>query len=155
MTPPHGVRVDTLPDQSRLHGYVQAGDFLDCLTGPAQIPPRRAAMIALAAPFWVTLLLRLRNLLVRPFGLRGVEKSDNSIGLFPVVAEDETEIILGFDDSHLDFRIAVFCTAQQVYLATWVHCNNRFGRMYLALIMPFHKLIMRRSIRAVVRQSRA
>ncbi len=155
MAKSNSVRVDKLPDQSRLHGYVQAGDFLDCLTGPAQTTPRQAAMIALTAPFWVMLLLRLRNLLVMPFGLRGVKKSDNSIGLFPVVAEDENEIILGFDDSHLNFRIAVFCTAQQVYLATWVHCNNRFGRIYLALIMPFHKLIMRRSIRAVVRQTGA
>lgn len=155
MADAQSVHADTLPAQSRLHGYFKAGDFLDCFSGAAHFSPRKAATIAMEFPVWITGLLRLRNLLVMPFGLREVEKSDNAIGIFPVVAEDETEIILGFDDSHLNFRISVLCTGTKVYFATWVHRNNRFGRFYLATIMPFHKLIVRRSIRAVIQANKA
>lgn len=109
-------------------------------------------------PFWFHGLLRLRNILVWPFGLRG----DNAdappgvelIGMFPVVHKEQREIVLGFDDMHLNFRIVVTAEpadggAIRARLMTLVHRNNALGRVYLAVIMPFHKLIVRQALSRV------
>ena len=55
--------------------------------------------------------------------------------------------MLGFDDKHLNFRIIVDVKAldgkrRRVTATTLVHRNNLFGRVYLATVMPFHKLIV-------------
>lgn len=102
-------------------------------------------------PGWVQGLMALRNLIVRPFGLKhdpdiaapGVPR----IGMFPIVSQQPAEIVLGFDDRHLDFRILVQTeptgeTETSVRLVTLVKRHNLLGRFYLAAIMPFHKRIV-------------
>jgi len=64
-------------------------------------------------------------------------------------------VILGFDDSHLNFRISVLVDGTHAYAATWVHRNNALGRAYLAVIMPFHIVIMRTAIGQVASASQA
>ena len=61
------------------------------------------------------------------------------------------ELILGFDDKHLDFRISVMSDGQTVSMGTWVHTHNFGGKTYLSLIMPFHKLIVRNCVARVAR----
>lgn len=88
----------------------------------------------------------LRNKIVAPFGLRTDLPDGEKIGVFPVTARSESEILMGFDDSHLDFRISILTDGTHAFGATWVRRHNCLGRVYLALIMPFHILIMRNAI---------
>ena len=106
-------------------------------------------------PAWTGALMAVRNLAVRPFGLKGdahaVAPGARRIGMFPIVAHAEGEIVLGFDDRHLDFRIVVEsqpagADATVVRLLTLVRRHNRLGRAYLAAILPFHKLIVASSL---------
>lgn len=97
-----------------------------------------------ATPSWIAVLMALRDKLVGPLGLKAAPP-----GGFPVIRESAEEVLLGFDDSHLDFRIAVTTGADgasnpQVVVTTIVRTHNRFGRTYLALVMPFHRIIARR-----------
>ena len=66
--------------------------------------------------------------------------------IFPTCLETEDEIILGTDDRHLDFRIGLIRAEGRLYMSTWVHPHNRWGRAYLALVMPFHILISRGAV---------
>jgi Protein of unknown function (DUF2867) len=100
---------------------------------------------------WITNLLAVRNMLVSPFGLKtgaDAKMSDSPrVGIFPVVSISAERVVLGFDDTHLNFRIVVDVrplneTTRRVTVATLVHRNNLFGRVYLATVMPFHKLIV-------------
>ena len=75
------------------------------------------------------------------------------MGPFPVESETETELIAGFNDKHLDFRVSVRSEGGLVSLATWVHPHNIGGRIYLAAIMPFHILIARDALARVARSS--
>jgi hypothetical protein len=55
--------------------------------------------------------------------------------------------VLGLDDSHLNFRIVVDVqatggTTHRITATTLVHRNNWLGRIYLATVMPFHKVIV-------------
>ena len=102
------------------------------------------------SPRWVEALLALRNLLVAPFGLKTSGETETprreTIGLFPILTETRDRLVAGFDDKHLDFRLVVDVAAasdrQQVTATTLVKTHNRFGRMYLAIILPFHRLIV-------------
>ena len=108
-------------------------------------------------PQWAKTLLALRNLLVRPFGLKTSGGSGAAprqmIGIFPVVSETPGRLVAGFNDSHLDFRfvvdIATSGERQEVTATTLVLTHNRLGRTYLALILPFHRLIVRAMLRRV------
>lgn len=87
--------------------------------------------------------MRLRNTLVRPFGLKTGEP-DRPI--FPTCHETENELILGTDDRHLNFRIGLIRAEGRLYMSTWVHPHNLWGRAYLRLVMPFHILISRGAV---------
>lgn len=145
------VRTAALPEGFALWQRFEAGDFIDCYVADATLEARDAAELALNLPVWAMGLLRLRNLLVAPFGLRGTHDQPDAIGPFPVDIETPEEVVLGFDDSHLNFRIAVCRQNNRVFGATWVHCHNGFGRFYLRAIMPFHILLMRNAMRRIAR----
>ena len=116
----------------------------------------------LNAPGGVTSLMALRNVLVKPLGLRTSPlgcpvssllspKVDNLFaGQFPVLdqgvndTDTRAQVILGADDKHLKFRSCVgveIVDAQraEITLGTRVHCKNAFGRFYMAVIDYTHR----------------
>ena len=109
------------------------------------------------APRWIEALLNLRNLIVAPFGLKtsgdGEPSTGGMIGLFPVLSETPERLVAGFNDSHLDFRVVVDVASaesgQQVTTTTLVLTHNWLGRTYLAVILPFHRLVARSLLRQV------
>jgi hypothetical protein len=126
--------------------------------GPA-LDARHAAQRMIARqPRWAEALLTLRNLLVTPFGLKtsGASKTAprEMIGIFPVLSATPERLVAGFNDTHLDFRIVVDVAAsgastQNVTATTLVLTHNRLGRTYLAIILPFHRLIVPTLLRQV------
>ena len=76
------------------------------------------------------------------------------IGIFPVLSETPERLVAGFNDHHLDFRVVVDVATsgerQQVTATTLVQTHNWLGRTYLAIILPFHRLIVRAMLRQVV-----
>ena len=82
-------------------------------------------------------------------------KAPDKIGEFPVESETGSEIVAGFNDRHLDFRVSVMSSDGAVSLATWVRRHNLGGRLYLALIMPFHVAIARDALARVGHAARS
>ncbi|MGY8665874.1 DUF2867 domain-containing protein [Bradyrhizobium sp. UFLA05-109] len=119
--------------------------------GKALTAREACVRMVLHGPRWIDALLRLRNILVMPFGLKtsgeGAPAPGGLIGLFPVVSETPERLVAGFDDYHLDFRLVVDvagdATQKQVTSTTLVRTHNLLGRTYLTLIKPFHKLVVR------------
>jgi hypothetical protein len=109
--------------------------------------------IMAATPVWVSKLLRLRNILMAPLGLQTEDapSTGEKFGMFPVISSDDKRTILGFDDKHLDFRIVLDAVpvagSTKLTLSTAVRTHNLFGRAYLAVVMPFHKVIVRTMLR--------
>lgn len=109
------------------------------------------------SPRWIELLLSLRHALVAPFELKtsgdGEKAAGGLIGIFPVLSETPDRLVAGFDDHHLDFRVVVDVVAagqgQQVTATTLVRTHNFLGRAYLAIILPFHRLVVRALLRQV------
>ncbi len=142
-------RTELAPD-SALQSRIGDGDFLDCFSAPSKLSAREAAEIIVAFPSWARLLLMIRRAITAPFGLSNDgPKAKDKLGIFPVELDTGDEVIAGFNDKHLDFRVSVRAKDGEVSLATWVHPHNFAGRLYLAAILPFHIAIARNGVRRV------
>ena len=135
--------------------YVDA--FRVTVDGDALDARHAAERMMARGPRWIEALLALRNRLVAPFGLKtpvpiGTGDTD-TIGIFPVVSETPDRLVAGFNDRHLDFRVVVDVASsghgQQVTATTLVLTHNLLGRTYLAIILPFHRLIARTVMRQI------
>ncbi|RKE39339.1 uncharacterized protein DUF2867 [Paraburkholderia sp. BL23I1N1] len=118
-------------------------------------------------PAWVAKLLSLRDALVARLGLKTAKQlraasshaSRERVDFFRIYTRSAREIILGENDSHLDFRLSVLQqtrdtregSTRYLILSTVVHCHNGFGRFYILVIAPFHRLVVRSSLRRAAR----
>ncbi len=116
----------------------------------------------LNAPTGVSHLMALRNVLVKPLGLRtsplgcpvssllSPDTSKLFAHRYPVLdqridaADTKAEVILGANDKHLLFRSGVSVEIVDkhhvdITMGTRVHCKNRFGRFYMSAIDYVHR----------------
>jgi hypothetical protein len=114
------------------------------------------------APHGVSRLMMIRNLLVRPLGLRtsplgcpvssllSDDRSNLFAGQYPVLYQSVSadgsiaQVVLGAKDKHLIFRSCVGVEIVgpqhvQIALGTAVKCKNLFGRFYMAAISVVHR----------------
>jgi hypothetical protein len=152
----HAIKPDV--DVGVLLAGAQYVDAFRITVDGTALDARRAAEKMLArGPRWIETLMRLRNRLVTPFGLKTPlptrAAAADSVGIFPIVSETPHRLVAGFNDKHLDFRVVVDVAAsnhgQYVTVITLVLTHNLLGRTYLAIILPFHRLIARTMLRQV------
>ncbi|CAN5462795.1 DUF2867 domain-containing protein [soil metagenome] len=136
----------------------QFGDAFRVVVNDDNLNARQAAeRMFLRLPGWIDSLMRLRNLVVAPLGLKTPSHaktiSPDSVGPFPVLTETPQRLVAGFNDKHLDFRVIVDVTGnvpnRQVTATTLVMTHNLLGRAYLATIMPFHRIIVPAMLRQI------
>lgn len=104
-------------------------------------------------------LLVLRDLLVWPLGLqtsgrlrRESGSNEQRFFIFKVLETHRDELIVGGDPNHLAFRMSVLSRSRpdgerELVLTSVVHCRNIKGRIYLAVIRPFHVVLVRSFLR--------
>ncbi len=113
-------------------------------------PVEEIAVDLFDSPGWIKGLMKFRDALVGPLGLKTTQGQPQSKqNLFPVIGRSENELVMGERDAHLDFRVSVLTDPPEgyVWVTTAVHYNNRWGRIYFLLIKPFHRLIVRSLIK--------
>lgn len=117
-------------------------------------------------PGWVNTLFKLRNTLVRPFGLRTDNQENRSedfksmirnggaLGVASVVAKSENETVLLLSDQHLDAYMSVYLSRkadiQTITAITVVHYHNTLGKLYFFFIRPFHKIIVKSMLKRIL-----
>ncbi|MBV6322283.1 DUF2867 domain-containing protein [Duganella violaceipulchra] len=160
-----------LPAQSgitRLYPSVNLADAfaIGLPSGASDDPDLLARFIFANQPAWIGKLTSLRDVIVARFGLKTarhlatlahVAKAER-LGIFKVYSTSETEVVVGEDDTHLDFRLSILCSAgpepdsgRALTLSTVVHCHNRLGRVYIFCIAPFHRMVVKASLRRAAR----
>ena len=153
ITPPFSAD-DVLPGAQFIDAYQVA------LPGPDMSARMAAEKMLGRSPRWISRLMSARNALVAPFGLKRPEwdelKAGNRIGIFPVISETPQQILLGFDDKHMDFRVVVSMLSgkgcEHVALTTVVRKHNLLGQVYLAVVLPFHVIIVKSMLARLERQ---
>jgi hypothetical protein len=89
--------------------------------------------------------MRLRDALVRPFGLAAAGEGLPETG-FPLLAQTDQEIVLGVDDKHLSFRVGITTGDGQATLTTTVTLLGPLGRLYWLVVRWFHPLVVRATL---------
>jgi hypothetical protein len=166
----HRVTPVALPAESRITRAYESVNLADAFS--IQLPAGTSANPELLARFifsqqapWVSGLMQVRDALVAGFDLKtakhltslGSEATSSRVGLFKIYSSGASEIVLGEDDKHLDFRVSVLCAGEtptaskRLVVSTVVHCHNRLGRLYILLIAPFHRLVVQSSLRRAAR----
>jgi hypothetical protein len=150
-------------------------DFSDSYRVPLSRPELGMAEIFFAVfghtPLWMKTMLIVRNTLVRLAGLevptvaeimrpevRAAYKVGDKIGPWPVFFVGENEIIAGRDNKHMDFRLSVLKVmrgdAADVVVTTICSVHNLFGKIYLFLIVPFHRAGVQRLLSRALQAGR-
>jgi hypothetical protein len=155
------IAVEAITPPFPANAVLPGAQFIDtygvALNGPDVTARAAAERMMGRSPKWVARLMALRNRVVAPFGLRtpawNGPKTGDMIGIFPVLSDTPGQLLVGFDDSHLDFRIIISVSAtdrgRYASITTVVRKHNFWGHVYLASIMPFHKLIVRSILRQI------
>jgi hypothetical protein len=143
-----------------LYPSVQLADAytLPLPAGASSDPEVLARFMFAHQPAWIGVLMRVRDTVVAWFGLKTSKQltflaegeRTERVGIFKVYSKTATEIVVGEDDTHLDFRVSVLLTAgpaPQMVVSTVVQCHNRLGRTYLLVIAPFHRMVVKASLR--------
>jgi len=163
------VRKVEFPPESRLFADLPAAYFHDAwetaLHDAGLSPADIAERVLAATPGWAEALLRLRNALVKPFGVRaatalgarrprptGGWKPGDRFSIFRIETLDEAELVIGIDDVHLDVRVSFLARRAGVtssyVVSSWVKTHNWVGRAYMWPVAPFHALIVNSMMRA-------
>jgi hypothetical protein len=139
--------------------HIDFADGYSCQADRTYVDAEQAARAVFAdPPYMVRCLMALRNGIVAPFGLRAsIDFSDRGLGkidVFPIISNTGAEVVVGGDDKHLDFRIWISIQpglkGSEVTISTLVKINNPLGRVYLFVIMPFHRLLSRSLLQLAV-----
>ena len=164
------ARKIAFPAESRLYPTLDQAfyadafetDLIDARLTPVEIAGRAFA----ATPAWVDGLVLLRDRIVSPLGIKAVGRlkapagcgwrslaAGDALSIFRIFSVDDTELVLGIDDSHLDVRISFLKRAdgpQASYVvAAWVKAHNALGRLYMLPVAPVHRLLVRLMMRGV------
>ena len=101
----------------------------------------------------VLYLLRLRDWLVKPFGLQ-------SGGRFTdfVTEQNDSRVIIYKSDKHLDFRILLQCDTfnvstyqQTIKISTFINYHTSLGKVYFFFIRPFHSFLCKQMLNRTAR----
>lgn len=126
-----------------------------------------ARRIVESPPWWVQTLMMIRDRIVAVIGLKAVDwdtvgresitfEPGSSVRGFRVFERTDNEIVLGGDDSHLDFRVSILRQTEGgdswAVVSTVVRFNNFLGGVYFVLIKPAHRIIVRAMIRRAIRR---
>ncbi|TPN86925.1 DUF2867 domain-containing protein [Aquimarina algicola] len=109
-------------------------------------------------PNWIKKLFLIRNKIVKHIGLKTEITKDYNKGFrvggflsfFKIFSISDNKIVLGADDSHLNFRAIIANTNAEIYnikVITLVQYNNTKGKIYMSIVKPFHKIIVKRMVK--------
>jgi len=165
------VRRVALPTESGLSHLFESANLADAYAvaiphgTTRDINVLARSVLGSAAP-WVRVLLALRDAVMTCFGVKTSQQirkeaemdGADRVDFFRVCSRADRELVVGENDRHLDFRASVLLRpatsglGDEIVATTVVHCHNRLGRIYLALISPFHRLVVRSNLQRAARR---
>jgi len=167
------VKKAKILEDELVHPYVPDMDHVDAYACDFECAHEVTAD-DLQIAFWtdfppvVTKLFKLRDWLVKPFGVQtggGSQKEKEELTeaikqggefrFFSVVAKSAHETMLELEDKHLRCFVSLKVTAldenrKNAKATTLVKFHNAFGRAYFFVIRPFHRLVVGTSMKHVL-----
>jgi hypothetical protein len=139
-------------------GAVLAEAYAVCLPARASRDSFKTAQKLFASlPIWFQVLSGIWSLMTvgnRAQGFCNSQRSNGTrrvvhIGDLHIYSYLPDEIIVGWENKHLSFRVAVLLTAatstqtSEMIVTTAAHCHDSLGKKYLKVISPFYRSAIR------------
>jgi hypothetical protein len=161
------------PDGSEIQQLVAGSYFHDAWSidaiEPNLDPLGQFLRVANNTPSWIDAAMNLRNRMVALLGIKDLgglsdlNKSKDAseyqpgdrVGIFTLISQSGTEVLLGDHDKHLDVVVSVHQQkatqfAQTVVtVTTVVKIHNWLGWLYMIPVRPAHRVIAQAMVRAV------
>jgi hypothetical protein len=158
--------------------YSTDSDYTDCFrlttdTLSSEPPPKDCMVTFFKSfpPIFIKLLL-FRETIARFLGLKTASAANaqerekeleefqgnigDSIAIFEVLDKNETELVTGQTDKHLDFKLSFISRTENdlqiIELATTVKINNLLGKGYFFLVKPIHVYFMTRILKRMFKK---
>jgi hypothetical protein len=155
----------SLPENTQARNYLPA-DYVEtyAVVVPAHsqlIPDNLLITLWTDFPEWLQMLFKLRDWLVKPFGLKAGNAGKNfkqkfeeairtgsPLDLMSVPAKTANETIIRLTDRHLTAELSVHNeklndNKLKINIITLVHYHNTLGKIYFFFVRPFHKIIVK------------
>jgi hypothetical protein len=163
------VTAACIPGGTEISRRLDGAHFHDCYRLTVE-PRSQTALeiyldVASRTPRWVNQLMLLRNRIVMLVGLKNLGgmahrlrdkpadayRTGDRIGIFSLLHSTDSEVILGDSDKHLNVQVSISKhpdgDRDAIVIATVVHIHNLLGRLYMVVVTPLHKLIVRAMLR--------
>ncbi|HMJ16111.1 MAG TPA: DUF2867 domain-containing protein [Polyangiaceae bacterium] len=156
-----------VPPSSLVEHSLEPRDYADAfaitLPSDVNVDIDSIARACVDMPYWVRALMRVRNAVVRRFGLitalpaleetaDGPIQPGSRVGIFPLLERTNHELLFGLDDKHLDFRFSLLrrpvSGAEELVATTLVRYKNFWGRLYFMFVKPVHKRVIPAMLRS-------
>jgi len=157
------VQEIAIPDTKGIRSALEKIDFKNAfaITNHHNNLEEITKMIFDQNPKWLQALFKIRGFIGVYLGLKKHAPSDyqddfkvgGHVKFFKIYSIDPQEIILGANDNHLNFRVSVYnsgATKNNIQLSTLVKYHNRTGKIYMQLIAPFHRMVIRYMLRRAI-----
>lgn len=166
-----------IPVSSQLSKSQTVLNYTDCFQGVISTNhspniTEITKLFLLSGPKWADNLMAIRDKVVGIFGLKTSDQLtsqqqilDNAkfepgeqLGIFKLQSKSTNEIILGEDDKHLNFKVSILVepastfNKNKLYISTAVKFNNLFGRIYFLPVKPIHRLIVKATLKDMIRK---
>lgn len=166
-----------IPDSSILKKEEKSFHYIDSFKGQYLINEHDytitdiGKLFLTGGPKWANTLMLIRDKIVGVLGLKTAqqltadERNHNNfrfepgeqLDIFKLFSKSENELVLGDDDKHLDFRVSLLLDSKNddkktrnVIITTAVKYRNLFGRIYFIPVRPFHKLIVKGTLKDMI-----
>ena len=111
------------------------------------------------------LALKVRNTIVKPLGFEvsntnmslPIEQiaEGNKAGFLSFENVSENEVVCGAYEKNMDMWVSVLKISDNGFaVSTLVNLKTTTGRLYMALIKPFHKIIAKHGIKQAIKTGR-
>lgn len=153
------ILVSFLPNSSNVNNFISKIDFTDSykmeLSKDEDIKELYLEFLSKDSKL-IKSLMSFRNKIMSLFGFKTEIKHSNNIkdirvgnkvGFFTIYYIGEYEIIAGEKDKHLDFCVSFYKKDTNLTISTLIQYNNSFGKIYMNLIKPFHKFVVKNMLK--------
>lgn len=150
---------ERLPISEKEKAWLSSFDFADTFSTTNHVNNIKeiSYLIFNTSPAWVETLFSIRNRFAGWFGLRTTLPVEHNeafrvggyLKFFKIFSISENEVVLGADDTHLNFRTVLRNDNSERYnikVTTMVEYNNSKGKIYMNVIKPFHRQVVKRLV---------
>jgi len=167
MTKKIKIHKSGIPQNSKISGYREI-DYRDCFVCEIDSNKDISADDIMVAfwtimPKWLSFLFKLRDILVKPFGLKTGENGDAKLleevirnggeyRFVSVLEKSDNETIISLSDKHLTAYLSAYIEKEsKIYATTLVKFHNKLGVLYFYAICPFHIIVVRNMFKTSVK----